>query len=220
MTELYDAAAAAWDEAVLRSKSGVEETPASQLDRTIAHLYSTVAESNYPHLVVHTAAAAKAVDDPVLLRHHVFHATGHLKGVSEHLSKLREAVSRRLPAVGKQLSDLDQADPGRRSAAEHVPDAALLMSIAHDLDNAQQAAGHVGRHLDVIQPGDPAVAAWNLDHCRSHSKELRYHLGELRADLIRRIPAVGRELERLRAVAGRSGDESDAEWHRSMRARL
>lgn len=188
------------------------ETPARDLDRSIAHLLMT-AEANDGHLHVHAAAAASAAragQDPALLAHHLRHATGHVRAVSAHLVKLRAAVARRLPAVARQLDDLDRAIPGNRSA-EDVPRAALDMSIAHDLDSAQTAAGHVDRHLAEAQASqaadDPVSAAFNIEHAEHHVAEITGSLGELDHDLSRRIPAVARELDRLRQAIRDGGPE-------------
>ena len=181
-------------------------TPARDLDRTIAHLLAT-AEANAGHLVVHAAAAAaaaKAGNDPDLLAHHLRHSGGHAGGVSSHLVKARAAVARRLPAVARELDDLGQATPGNRSAPEHVPAAALAMSIAHDLASAQVAAAHVERHIEEAQSaqaaGDLVSVRFNVEHLENHVPELAFHLGELDNDLCRKLPAVRHELARLHEV--------------------
>jgi len=120
--------------------------------------------------------------------------------------------------VKKQLDDLDRATPGERSATEHVPGAAPSMSLAHDPDSAIAACTNVVRHLAEAKAaqadGDMDSVRHNVDHCSNHVKELGHHLGGLHADLVRRIPAVGRELGRLALLSG----EDDAEWSRSMRS--
>jgi len=178
-------------------------TPERDLDRTISHLLST-AEVNAGHLDVHTAAAAKSVGDPALLAHHLHHAYDHAGEVSDHLVKLRVAVTRRLPAVARELDGLDAAIPGSR-AVEHVPRGALDMSIAHDLSSAQGAAGHVARHLGearVAQGAGNAVSVtFNIEHAVHHIAEVAHALSELHDDLCRRIPAVDAETQKLHAAA-------------------
>lgn len=177
-------------------------TPDRDLDRTIAHLLRT-SEVNAGHLDVHTAAA-QAAGDPALLSHHLRHAVVHTGKIASHLVKLRTAVTRRLPAVAGELDDLDRAIPGSRAAAGGAPLAALDMSIAHDLANAQAAAAHVGRHLSQAQAaqaaGNPVSVRFNLEHGAHHVTEISNELGELDADLSRSVPAVARELAALHQV--------------------
>lgn len=181
--------------------------PDRDLDRTISHLLST-AEVNSGHLDVHLAAAAGNQGDPGLLAHHLHHAAAHAGEVSSHLVKLRDAVTRRVPAVGAELDDLDEAIPGSRATPEdHVPRGALDMSIAHDLASGQAAAAHVSRHLAEAQTaqraGNKASVAFNIEHATHHVAEIAHALSELDADLARRIPAVAGETQKLHAaVAG------------------
>lgn len=178
-------------------------TPDRDLDRTISHLLATV-ENNAGHLDVHTAAA-QAAKDPALITHHLRHAAGHAGEVSSHLVKLRDAVSRRLPAVAGQLDDLARAVPGSRSIANPVPPGALDMSIAHDLASSAIAAAHVGRHLAEAQAaqsaGNRVSVAFNIEHAVHHIAEIGHHLSELDADLDRSVPAVARETQALHAAA-------------------
>ena len=177
-------------------------TPDLDLDRTIAHLLGT-AEDNAGHLDVHTAAAATA-KDPALLAHHLHHAVNHVRGVSSHLVKLQEAVRRRVPAVGQQLDDLGHAIPGSRAVPEHVPLAALDMSIAHDLATTLMAAVHVDRHLSEAQlaasAGNKVRVAFNIEHAEHHIAEICHGLSELDDDLSRKIPAVAAELAMLQTA--------------------
>ncbi len=178
-------------------------TPDRDIDRTISHLLATAC-SNTGHLDVHAAAAA-AARDPVLLAHHLHHALGHARSVSSHLVKLRVAVIRRVPAIGQQLDDLDQAIPGSRAVTEHVPLAALDMSIAHDLATAQGAAAHVDRHLSEAQmaqsAGNKVSVAFNIEHAVHHIAEVAHSLDELDNDLSRKLPSVATELGSLHAAA-------------------
>jgi hypothetical protein len=179
------------------------DTPDRDLDRTISHLLATT-QDNTGHLDVHTAAAVLAAKDQVLQSHHIHHAVNHARMVSSHLVKLRDAVIRRLPAVARQLDDLDQATPGHRSAMGPVPRAALDMSIAHDLSSAQIATAHVDRHLSAAQTartaGDQGSVKFNLQHAAHHVAEVAHGVSELCDDLPRRLPAVGRETGMLQAA--------------------
>lgn len=175
-------------------------TPERDLDRSISHLLST-AVTNAGHLDVHTAAAAKAVNDPVLLAHHLRHAGAHARMVSSHLVKLRDHVTRRLPAVGRELAGLDRAIPGNRSAEGPVPSAALDMSIAHDIASGQAASAHTSRHLSEAalanEAGNKASAAFNVQHASHHVTEVSHYLSELDKDLKRKLPPVERENVKL-----------------------
>ena len=201
---------------------GSTPTPDRDLDRTISHLLTTSCV-NAGHLQVHNAAAATA-KDPALLTHHLHHAAGHAGEVSSHLVKLRAALVRRLPAVARQLDDLDAAIPGNRAAAEGVPPAALDMSIAHDLASGQDAAGHVSRHLAEAQTahaaGNQVSVTFNIEHSLHHITEIAHNLSELGKDLTRRIPAVAAETGKLQAAVaaapgtapGRSRDGAAADY--------
>lgn len=180
--------------------------PDRDLDRTISHLLNT-AEVNCGHLDVHLSAAQANQGDPALLAHHLRHSLEHVRSVSSHLVKLRDAVSRRLPDVARELDDLDRAIPGQRSSVnDEVPRAALDMSIAHDLAEAQGAAAHTDRHLSEAQlaqaAGNRASVRFNIEHAVHHVAEIAHNLDELDADLTRRLPPAGRENDRLRAAAG------------------
>ena len=135
----------------------------------------------------------------MLQAHHLRHAVGHAGGVISHLAKLNVAVRRRLPGVARELDDLDDAIPGSRGAMGEVPDAALDMSCAHDLSEAQAAAAHVDRHLAEAQAatGSPVSVLFNIQHGQRHIDEIAHNLSELDADLTRRLPAVARELALL-----------------------
>jgi hypothetical protein len=175
------------------------EIPERDLDRTISHLFSTIAV-NAGHLAVH-AEAAQAATEPPLTAHHLKHALGHARVVSEHLEKFRGAISRRVPAVGVQLTNLDQATPAGRAAGPDVPAGALDMSIAHDLASSQAAAAHVNRHLTEARAahaaGNKVSTAFNISHAVHHVGEITSHLAELSRDLPRRLPAVAAETAAL-----------------------
>lgn len=186
--------------------SSVDSTPDRDIDRSISHLLST-AEANAGHLDVHTAAA-RAAKDPPLLAHHLHHAADHAMEVADHLGKLRAAVTRRVPSVAQELAGLDQAIPGTR-AIEHVPRAALDMSIAHDLASAQAATAHVSRHLSAAQSaqaaGNAVSVTFNIEHAVHHIAEISHSLSELDEDLPRRLPSVGAENLKLHAAMAPSG---------------
>lgn len=179
-------------------------TPERDLDRTISHLLSTCCK-NAGHLDVHAAAAARFMKDPALLAHHLHHADAHSTEVAAHLVKLKDAVTRRVPGVARELDDLDRAIPGSR-AIEHVPRAALDMSIAHDLSTGQAAAAHVSRHLgEARTAGDAASVKHNIEHAVNHIGEISHALSELDDDLARRLPAVAAENVKLHAAMAPSG---------------
>jgi hypothetical protein len=195
-----------WGPDVSSVRSGsMADVPERDLDRTISHLLATCC-ANAGHLDVHVAAAAKAVRDPALLAHHLHHGLSHVRSVSEHLEKLSETISRRVPAVAQQLKDLDQAIPAGRSAPEHVPRGALDMSIAHDLASSIAASAHVDRHLVEAQTansaGNAASVKHNIAHAVNHIAEIIHGMDELNEDVPRRIPAAGAETQKLHAAVG------------------
>lgn len=178
--------------------------PDRDLDRSISHLLST-AQVNTAHLQVHSDAAQASVGNAVLVTHHLRHSLDHVRGVSSHLVKLRDAVARRLPGVARELESLDGAFPGERSAVgDVVPRAALDMSIAHDLAEAQSAAAHVDRHLVEAQlaqsAGNRPSVTFNIEHATHHVAEIAHNLDELQQDLFRRLPSVGGETAKLHAA--------------------
>jgi hypothetical protein len=111
-------------------------------------------------------------------------------------------------------ADLAAAIPGAIAAtpraAEDVPRDALDMSIAHDLASAIAASGHVDRHLTEALAAQAADDEWsvrhNLEHASTHVREISHHLDELHVDIIRRLPSVGRELDKLAAVTATGSD--------------
>jgi hypothetical protein len=153
------------------------------------------------HLLRH-CEAAQAATTPDSLAHNLRHAKNHVAVTSEHQAKLRKALSQRVPAVGRELDQLDQAISSgiRKSGAD------TDRGLAHDLSSAEIAAGHVDRHLSEAQAGGgPDSVKFDLEHAMTHILELQHYHGELRDSLEQRLPGVGEELGRLRAVMGLGG---------------
>jgi hypothetical protein len=203
---IFDAAARP---AVRASES--PPTPVRDLDRTIAHLLLTC-EVNAGHLRRH-AAAAQAASTPDGLVHNLRHAKNHTTVIAEHQEKIRQALTERVPAVGRemellsQVSGTDAAGTGTRYSGQSAKTGADLdRGLAHDLTSAMVATGHVYRHLTEAQTApDPASAAFNLQHAVNHAAEIAHYHQGLQDGLVQRLPAVGPELNLLRGLAGVSG---------------
>ncbi len=179
------------------AEAAAAETPARDLDRTIAHLWLTC-EINTAHLDRHVAAA-QAATTADSLAHNLRHARNHVAVTSEHQGKLLAALSRRVPAVSEAAGQLNQAISGglRKSGAD------LDRGLSHDLSSATVAAGHVDRHLAEAQAApDPASVKFNLEHAATHAREIAHYHGELRSGLAQRLPAVIPELDKLCQAAG------------------
>lgn len=188
-------------------------TPDRDLDRTLAHLLLTC-EANAGHLHRH-AAAAQAASTPDSLVHNLRHAKNHTTVISEHQEKIRQILTRRVPAVGREMELLSQVSgsgAGTGARAGTGPGQApktgadLDRGLAHDLTSAMVATGHVYRHLTEAQLApDPASAAFNLQHAVNHAGEITHYHQGLQDGLVQRLPAVGPELNLLRGLAGVSG---------------
>ncbi len=186
--------------------AGPSGTPARDLDRTIAHLLLTCTV-NAGHLHRH-AAAAQAATTPDGLVHNLQHAKNHATVIAEHQEKLRQALTERVPAVGREMEQLNQVSgtAARYTGQNPKTGADLDRGLAHDLTSAMVATGHVYRHLTEAQTAsDPVSGAFNLAHAMNHTGEIAHYHRGLQEGLVDRLPAVGPELNLLRGLAGMNG---------------
>lgn len=77
----------------------------------------------------------------------------------------------------------------------------LPRTIAHHLDQAATNHGHATRHLqEAAKAKSKAAVAFNLDHAAHHAKETGHKIEEATKAVAKRVPAVGVELAKLKAV--------------------
>lgn len=108
----------------------------------------------------------------------------------------RANVQGRLPA--RAASTQAQMAHGNSPDAK-TPDPP--MTIAHLLNTAVNAAGHVDRHLAFAHKTEGADQKYNLDHATKHMEDLQDHLHRGVATLNANYPDIGSEYQKLDQVA-------------------
>jgi hypothetical protein len=77
----------------------------------------------------------------------------------------------------------------------------LPRTIAHHLDQAAANHGHATRHVqEAAKAKSKAAIAFNLDHATHHAKEVGHKIEEATKAVVKKVPAVGAELAKLKAV--------------------
>ena len=73
-------------------------------------------------------------------------------------------------------------------------------TVAHHLDSAAFNIGHSQRHIEAAKTAKGGSLELNLQHASKHAKETKATLEKLTDSVVKKMPAVKAELEKLQAA--------------------